>query len=179
MLQERPIWAAWIPIDGALDEPQERPLALPQPSTYRRRDLLAGEAIAQKTLQVSGGNPVHALGWDLRRWCGARFWALPFSIFRSNSTSADGFNTTGRDMTAVFTFAMGYNVVYGSWLVGIQSEVSGNLGQRSRRSSPVYRANLPPLQTLGGALCVGFRRRHLVWGESQWLIQRGGMRSHR
>jgi hypothetical protein len=60
---------------------------------------------------------------------------LPFSIFRSNSTSADGFNTTGRDMTAVFTFAMGYNVVYGSWLVGIQSEVSGNLGQVHMRGS--------------------------------------------
>jgi hypothetical protein len=46
-----------------------------------------------------------------------------------NSTSADGFTTTGRDRAAVFTFTMGYNVVYSSWLFGIQSEVSRNVGQ--------------------------------------------------
>jgi len=60
---------------------------------------------------------------------------LPTSISTSTGTSAGGFNTTGRDMAAVFTFAMGYNVVYGSWLVGIQSEVSGNLGQVHMRGS--------------------------------------------
>src|SRR5262249_33800935 len=46
-----------------------------------------------------------------------------------NSSSADGFNTTGRDKQAVFTFTMGYNVVFGSWLLGIQSEVSQNFGK--------------------------------------------------
>src|SRR5262245_13880423 len=51
------------------------------------------------------------------------------TIGTQSSTGADGFTTTGRDRAAVFTFGMGYNVVYSSWLFGIQSEVSGNVGQ--------------------------------------------------
>jgi hypothetical protein len=50
-------------------------------------------------------------------------------IATDNSTSANGFSTTGRDRAAVFTFTTGYNVLFGGWLVGIQSEVSRNLGQ--------------------------------------------------
>ena len=42
------------------------------------------------------------------------------------STSSFSDSLSGQDIGAVFTFAMGYNVVWGRWLVGIQSEVSYN-----------------------------------------------------
>ena len=35
-------------------------------------------------------------------------------------------NLSGKDIGAVFTFGMGYNVLWGRWLAGIQSEVSYN-----------------------------------------------------
>lgn len=41
-------------------------------------------------------------------------------------TSSFSDSLSGQDIGAVFTFAMGYNVVWGRWLVGIQSEVSYN-----------------------------------------------------
>ncbi len=48
----------------------------------------------------------------------------------NDGVTADSFtltdNLSGKDIGAVFTFGMGYNVLWGRWLAGIQSEVSYN-----------------------------------------------------
>jgi hypothetical protein len=49
-LQQRPVRAARVGVDGALHQKQKRPLALPQAPRDRRCGLLAGEAVAQKTV---------------------------------------------------------------------------------------------------------------------------------
>ena len=43
-----------------------------------------------------------------------------------SSSFVFGDRLTGKDIGAVFTFGMGYNVTWGRWLAGIQSEVSYN-----------------------------------------------------
>ena len=54
MLQQGPVGAAQVSVDGALHQPQKRPLALPQAPRYRRSGLLACEGVAQKAPQVRG-----------------------------------------------------------------------------------------------------------------------------
>src|SRR5262249_50936733 len=48
----------------------------------------------------------------------------------NNNSNPPSFNSaSGRDTGAVFTFTMGYNLVWNRWLVGVQSEVSENLSE--------------------------------------------------
>jgi opacity protein-like surface antigen len=139
-------------------------------------------AVGAAPLVVKGRLPaVPASRWDgLYASLSAGATSLRGDVHEPNLTSSsstdNSFNTTGvltavdvdtstnssfdagkgRDTGAVFTFAMGYNVVWNRWLAGIQSEISENLngaalqGVSSRSESDTSQRVFPAGQTPTG-----------------------------